>query len=198
MARNHPTSAMGTPTAWALPLVAALGASLTAVLALPGCTPASLLNATLPLDDAVLLNADQARASGGLQRTLMGIGFINRTPYRVLGTFGGYDPQDQETVVGYDARREQLFVDRGRSGAAGFSSKFDGRHEAPLAPTDGRVAMRVLVDRCSVEAFGGGGLASVTDLVFPDPGSDGLEAYAVGGEIGIRALQVYEMGSIRA
>jgi len=30
---------------------------------------------------------------------MIGVGFINRTPYRVIATYGGYDPQDQHSIA---------------------------------------------------------------------------------------------------
>ncbi len=56
--------------------------------------------------------------------------------------------------------------------------------------------MRVFVDRSSVEVFGNGGRASITDQIFPDPDSTGIEAYAVGGNATIISLQAFELQSI--
>jgi len=90
----------------------------------------------------------------------------------------------QETVVGYDVAKRELFVDRTRSGNVAFHADFPGRHAAPLAPAaDGKVKIHVLVDRYSVEAFGNDGAAAVTDLVFPDPQSRGVQAYSEGGAV---------------
>ncbi len=79
----------------------------------PGCTEEAWINATRPLGDSLLPSVGVARTgflydpnSPGLYsfstpgRGDLGIGFINRTPYRAIGTFGGYDPQDQDTFVG--------------------------------------------------------------------------------------------------
>ena len=92
--------------------------------------------------------------------------------------------EGQETVVGYDAGRRELYVDRARSGNVGFHADFPGRHAAPLAPgADGKVRLHVLVDRYSVEAFGNDGEAAVTDLVFPRAGARGVRVFAAGGPV---------------
>lgn len=100
----------------------------------------------------------------------------------------------QRTVVGYDVRRERLFVDRAASGDVGFHEAFAGVHAAPLPAPDGRVRFRVLVDRSSVEVLGGGGEVAITDLVYPAPTSDGVALFAVGGQARVRSLTVQPLG----
>jgi sucrose-6-phosphate hydrolase SacC (GH32 family) len=88
----------------------------------------------------------------------------------------------QETVVGYDAARREMFVDRTKSGNTGFHRDFPGRHTAPLAAgADGRVKLHVLVDRYSVEAFGNDGESVVTDLIVPSSTRRGVQVYCEGG-----------------
>jgi len=78
-----------------------------------GCTEQAFINATRPLGDVLLSDVDVARTGFRYDPNIpgaysfsnpgrgdIGIGFINRTPYRAIGTFGGYDPQDQDTFVG--------------------------------------------------------------------------------------------------
>jgi fructan beta-fructosidase len=103
----------------------------------------------------------------------------------------------QETLIGYDAVTRELFVDRTRSGAVDFSAAFPGVHRAPLAPRDGKVRIRVLLDWSSVEVFGGAGEAVITDLIFPDPDSDGVELFAEGGSARLDKLEVRRLGSYR-
>ena len=67
---------------------------------------------------------------------------------------------------------------------------------APLRAANGRIKMRVLVDRCPVEVFGNDGLASVTDLIFPDPDSDGVEVYASGGNARLASFDAFRLDSI--
>jgi fructan beta-fructosidase len=101
----------------------------------------------------------------------------------------------EETVVGYDAVRGQVFVDRSASGEVGFHPGFPGKHAAPLAARDGQVRLRVLVDASSVEVFGGAGEAVISDLIFPAPESDGLRLYTRNGDAWRVSLDVWRLAS---
>ena len=104
---------------------------------------------------------------------------------------------DSRTVVGYDVQNSQMFVDRSNSGQTDFSEKFPGKHEAPLNPNqNGKVKMRILVDRSSVEVFGGGGITVVTDQIFPAENATGLSLYAKGGSARLVSLEAHHIESV--
>jgi sucrose-6-phosphate hydrolase SacC (GH32 family) len=113
--------------------------------------------------------------------------FDVRTARRVglhLRTGGGH-----QTVVGYDADTERVYVDRTDSGAA-VDETFPGRHEAPLEASRGTVLLRIVLDRSSVEVFAGRGEAVITDQIFPEPDADGLALFAEGGTVEVESLEV--------
>jgi fructan beta-fructosidase len=103
----------------------------------------------------------------------------------------------QETLIGYDSTTREVYVDRTRSGAVELSPDFPGVHRAPLQPRDGKVRIRVLLDWSSVEVFGGDGEAVVTDQIFPDRGSDGVELFAEGGTGRLDQIHVWRLASYR-
>ena len=103
---------------------------------------------------------------------------------------------DEETVIGIDPRSRRLFVDRSRSGDAGFHKDFHGRQSAPLNFYGGRVRLRVFVDWSSVEVFANDGEAVITDRIFPSPGSTGVQLYAIGGNARLRSLEAWPLKSI--
>lgn len=103
---------------------------------------------------------------------------------------------NEETVVGFDNVRKKLFVDRTNSGRVDFHPDFAAKHEAPLAPTNNRVRILLLIDSCTIEVFGGAGTAVISDTIFPDPESNGLELYAIGGSVNLVSLQINGLGSI--
>ncbi|MET8505638.1 GH32 C-terminal domain-containing protein [Streptomyces sp. NPDC004787] len=104
----------------------------------------------------------------------------------------------EQTVIGYDTRTRELYVDRTRSGAVDFHDDFPGVQRAPLSPrADGRIELRVLVDWSSVEVFGGAGEAVITDQIFPGPSSDGLRLFAEGGTARLDAATVRQVRSYR-
>jgi levanase len=102
----------------------------------------------------------------------------------------------QRTVIGYDVDAQELFVDRTASGLVGFHPAFPGVHAGPLTVEDGRVRMKIYVDRSSVEVFGGEGQTVITDLVFPDLTSDEVSLYAEGGDVTVRSLSIRPLRSI--
>jgi fructan beta-fructosidase len=67
----------------------------------------------------------------------------------------------------------------------------------PLAPVDGSVTMRILVDRGQLEIFGNDGPFSVSDNVDFDssPQSQGVEVYADGGTVRLTSLELHRLAS---
>jgi sucrose-6-phosphate hydrolase SacC (GH32 family) len=68
-------------------------------------------------------------------------------------------------------------------------------HTAPLAAEGGRVRLRVLVDRTSLEVFGNGGRVSLTSCFLPRQKERSLEVYAVNGTVKVLSLQAHELRS---
>ena len=101
----------------------------------------------------------------------------------------------EETVIGYDAQTDELYVDRTRSGRVDFSRDFPGVQRAPLAARHGKVRLRILVDWSSVEVFADGGRRVITDQVFPSADSDGVELFADGGSATLDSLKVRHLRS---
>jgi fructan beta-fructosidase len=99
----------------------------------------------------------------------------------------------EATVVGYNAQKRELYLDRRNSGSVDFSDRFAGRHSVPLLPQAGRIALRVFLDTCSVELFADGGGAVVSSLIFPRPSSTGLELFVEGGSAVVRHLELWKL-----
>lgn len=102
----------------------------------------------------------------------------------------------EKTSIGYDFETQQLFVDRTTSGNVRFEPSFAGIYYAPLAPTDGSITMRILVDWSSVEVFGGVGEVSLTAQIFPS--NDAADAYlfSTDGSTGGVELSIHEVPSV--
>jgi fructan beta-fructosidase len=66
---------------------------------------------------------------------------------------------------------------------------------APLELTNGRISLRVLVDRTSIEIFADGGLVTMCSCFLPDLRDLSLETFARGGEARIVGLTRYELTS---
>ncbi|MFE2985001.1 GH32 C-terminal domain-containing protein [Streptomyces sp. NPDC059262] len=103
----------------------------------------------------------------------------------------------EETVIGYDTTNQELYVDRTKSGAVGFSSAFPGVQRAPLKAKNGKVKLRILVDESSIEVFGGSGETVITDQIFPDPISQGVQVFAENGSVKLDQANLWHLGSYR-
>jgi sucrose-6-phosphate hydrolase SacC (GH32 family) len=97
---------------------------------------------------------------------------------------------DERTTVWLDPAAGTVALDRSRSGRSDFHPAFAAVHTASLPPRDGPVRLEVVVDESSVEVFAGDGEVVLTDLVFPDSASTGVEVVAEGGTAVVRRLEV--------
>ncbi|MFM9589381.1 GH32 C-terminal domain-containing protein [Streptomyces scabiei] len=101
----------------------------------------------------------------------------------------------EETVIGYDTTTQELYVDRTRSGTVDFNGTFPGVQSAPMKAANGRIKLRILVDWSSVEVFGGSGEAVITDQIFPDPASQGVQVFAENGSVKLDKATVWHLDS---
>jgi levanase/fructan beta-fructosidase len=100
----------------------------------------------------------------------------------------------QQTVIQYTQSTAKLSVDRTASGDTSYDAAAGGVHSAPLQPDAfGVVRIRVLVDTCSVEVFGGKGEVVISDLIFPDETSDGLALQVSGGSALLQSVVVRDI-----
>lgn len=100
----------------------------------------------------------------------------------------------EETVVGYEVEKQQLFLDRTRSGKVSFSPKFPSRETAPLFLEKNQIKLQIFLDRSSVEVFANEGKVAMTSLVFPSKESNGLSIFSYSGKAKITSIQVWELG----
>ena len=67
---------------------------------------------------------------------------------------------------------------------------------APVACPDGRLHLRVLLDRASIEVFGNHGEADLSGIFFPHPENRGLSLVAEGGAATLDRLEIRELRSV--
>jgi fructan beta-fructosidase len=101
----------------------------------------------------------------------------------------------QRTVIGYDVDRGGIYVDRTRSGDVSFSPSFPSVEFAPVKLSNGYITLRVVVDRSSVEVFEGRGRVTITDQIFPDRDSQGIQLFSQGGRAQLEDLTVWKLRS---
>jgi fructan beta-fructosidase len=115
-----------------------------------------------------------------------------------LGTAKGFGLKlctgdGEETVIGYETERQELFIDRRLSGTSIFSDQFADVHRAPLVPQGGKISLHIFLDSCSVEVFADDGATAMSDLIFPQSGHVRLEFYARDGNVQLNSLEIRKL-----
>ncbi|OBZ12534.1 glycoside hydrolase family 32 protein [Bacillus sp. FJAT-26390] len=109
---------------------------------------------------------------------------------------------NEATEIGYEPGTQTVFVDRMRSGRSDFMNRegspfhFGKRFEAPHRAADKTVKLHAFVDESVIELFVDNGETSFTALIYPSPGSLGLELFASGGAAFFRSVDVYKLESV--
>jgi len=94
--------------------------------------------------------------------------------------------------VSYNVKDKSLTADKGEEGDE-FSS---GETMAKLSPVDGKINLRILVDRPSIEIYANKGRVYMPMQAVRDLSNKSLKIYAKGGNAHIEELTVYEIKSI--
>jgi fructan beta-fructosidase len=104
--------------------------------------------------------------------------------------------EDEKTVLRYDVSDETLALDRTQSGQTDFHSNFSGVHAAPLPLDNGKVELHVFIDWSSVEVFAHDGVVTISDKIFPQPDSEGVEVFVEGGSATFDRIDAWALRSI--
>src|SRR5690606_8929322 len=78
------------------------------------------------------------------------------------------NPLYEKVLVGFDAGKNEFFIDRTHSGNLTFSEKFHSRQTAPGISNNTDISFSLLVDVASVEFFADDGLSVMTSIFFPN------------------------------
>ena len=103
------------------------------------------------------------------------------------------NPLGENVVMKYDAKNHTLSFDRRNSGIVDFSQKFPAVTVAPTFEKDGKINLRIFVDRSSVELFGNNGKFAMTNLVFPNEPYSTLSMESKNGDARLQDIKVYEI-----
>ena len=88
---------------------------------------------------------------------------------------------EEETVIGYDAVKEELFLDRTHSGNVGFDPDFPSIEKVKLKPVEGKISLRIFIDHSIIEVFANDGEQVISDQVFPTKEDAKIEIYSKDG-----------------
>lgn len=106
--------------------------------------------------------------------------------------------QGQGTRIGYDRIKNEMYVDRTASGdmprheGQQIGPSWAGRYAAPLTAADGRIRLRIFVDRSSVEVFGNE-REQISTLILPRRDSKGTSTFCEGGNVQVEQLMVHRI-----
>jgi sucrose-6-phosphate hydrolase SacC (GH32 family) len=98
----------------------------------------------------------------------------------------------EEVIVGVTARPLEVFVDRRKSRTTPFHEGYPERHAGPLRSASGKVTLRVIFDRTTLEVFANDGETVISDRVYPTQPLDRIEPLQ-GGRGLASPLQVREL-----
>jgi fructan beta-fructosidase len=96
----------------------------------------------------------------------------------------------ESTLLTYDVAEGTLCLDRREPGHVSFHETFPSVGTVAVPLQEGRLRLRIYLDRCSVEVFAQDGLATIRDLVFPAEASTALAVFAEGEGAHLAALAV--------
>jgi sucrose-6-phosphate hydrolase SacC (GH32 family) len=102
---------------------------------------------------------------------------------------------DQRTIVGIDATKSEVYVDRRNSGYDEFIGLFSRTFRGPLRNTE-KVKLHVFIDKCSIEVFANDGETVISSKIYPDPGSTSIKFFAHHGEVDINSAKLWELSAI--
>jgi len=93
----------------------------------------------------------------------------------------------------YNAETRTMSADRTQSGIVDFSESFPAVTVAPTLEENGRISLRIFLDRSSIELFGNDGRFVMTNLVFPEQPYSTLTITAAGGRAKLKSLKIYPL-----
>ena len=94
--------------------------------------------------------------------------------------------------ISYNVKDKRLVADKGEEGDK-FSS---GETMAKISPVDGKINLRILVDRPSIEIYANKGRIYMPMQAVRDLDNKSLKIYSKGGNAHIEELTVHEIKSI--
>jgi sucrose-6-phosphate hydrolase SacC (GH32 family) len=94
--------------------------------------------------------------------------------FRVINSAG------EEALVGVSAAPLEVFVDRRRSRTTPFHEAYPERHAGPVRWQDGKITVRVIFDRTTLEVFANGGETVISDRLYPTRAFDRIEPLHAG------------------
>ena len=105
---------------------------------------------------------------------------------------------DEVTEVGYDKGQQAVYVDRSATSLTETNAELGGVQNFPTELINGKITLRIIIDRSSVEVFVNGGQGVISDLAMPDnKKSVSTSLFAIGGQATISNFEAFTLKSAR-
>ena len=108
-------------------------------------------------------------------------------------TFTINNAEGEKVIMKYDAKNHRMAFDRRESGVVDFSQKFPAVTSSPTFEKDGKISLRIFIDRSSMELFGNNGEFVMTNLVFPNHPYTNLSIESKNGNAKLDDLKIYSL-----
>ena len=99
----------------------------------------------------------------------------------------------EKVLMTYDIAAHTLSFDRRESGIVDFSQDFPAVTVSPTFEVNGKISLRIFIDKSSVEVFGNNGQFVMTNLVFPENPYTTLSISSADGKAAIENLKIYSI-----
>jgi levanase/fructan beta-fructosidase len=84
-------------------------------------------------------------------------------------TFALKNSLGEQVIFGIDNNKQELFIDRTKSGKTDFKNNFADRiSKAPLAKNYQNATLKIVLDKTSIEIFFNNGEKVMTEIFFPN------------------------------
>lgn len=106
--------------------------------------------------------------------------------------------KDQYVEIGYDAVKEMLYIDRSKAGDNNFHTAFAklSRYETSLKNKNGRISLRIFLDKSILEVFANDGEAAMTAQIFPPEKNSSIELFSNVSSTMFESVNFWSMKSI--
>ena len=101
----------------------------------------------------------------------------------------------ERVVMTYNPTVHTMTFDRRESGLTDFSQDFPAVTVAPTLENNGKINLRLYIDRSSIELFGNDGQFTMTNLVFPTTPYTTLSVSTEGGKARVNNLIIYSLNT---
>jgi fructan beta-fructosidase len=102
---------------------------------------------------------------------------------------------NEQTIIGYDQKENQFFIDRTKSGKTDFQKDFAAKSVAPRL-TSASMNISLIIDVSSVELFADNGLTVMTAIFFPNKPYNQIH-FKSADNLAIKKIEFIKLNSIR-